>query len=79
MESNIVGYFDWQGYFLCPNCTMKCSFPMSQATPVYDINIAPYSQDCAMCKEVIMKGHIDTILFDNVALANQLYPKVNGL
>jgi hypothetical protein len=72
MESPIIGYIDYLGYFLCPTCTGYCSSHISNFTPVYDVNVAPYSQDCAMCKKVTVQGQVDTILFNNAAVSKRI-------
>jgi hypothetical protein len=64
MEKQLIGYISWQGCFLCPMCNSLLS-ASRMGTPVYEVNIKPYSQDCAMCKRIIYKGKIPTILFDN--------------
>jgi hypothetical protein len=62
--NKIIGYLSFQGCFLCPICNALISASRTN-TPVYEVNIKPYSQDCAVCKEVIYKGKVPTILFDN--------------
>lgn len=64
MNSNIVGYFNGNGYFICPSC-VGLQLKEDKYTSVYDINISPYSQDCVVCEQIVVKGVVDTILFTN--------------
>jgi hypothetical protein len=72
MEEQIIGYLSFQGCFLCPMCNALTSSNKGN-TPIYALEIKPHSQDCAMCKRVVYKGEIQTILYDNkMAYTNYL-------
>ena len=60
MALKLVGYLV-RGRFVCVNCVVE----ENKTIPVYALNIRPYSQDCALCGEVVVKGGTPTILFDN--------------
>ena len=56
----IVGYFFRPtGEIFCPDCAKG----FTELIPLYDINIAPYTQDCHDCGEVIWFGESEVVLF----------------
>lgn len=57
---SIVGYvFRLTGEILCRDCAEG----FTEITPLFDINIAPYTQDCHECGDVIWFGESELVLF----------------
>lgn len=66
-DYNQLGYLRDSGhglYVVCLECSASKPHTTTNLAPIFDVNLRPYRQTCALCERDLINPHAGVILFD---------------